>query len=317
MPKVSAIIPVYNAAPWLDACLDSVLSQTLRDIEVICVDDGSTDSSPLVLEKYRTSDSRVRVIRQENRGQGAARNCGMDVAEGENVCFIDADDALSGKDSLRALAVEMDARRLQLLMYDAETRFEDGIDADSVAVGNYRRRHPYPASAAGTEMFAAMNRYGEFSASPCLYMTRREALASSGARFAEDVIHEDEVFTLSLLFSLAQVGHVNRVAYVRRVRPGSTMTTGSVARHIRGYLFCAGWIEDRLQERTLPPGVLRELRRCRIGYRHAIRSLAAKAGLPPPVDYSLSEKLANLMRCLKDRGIVYTIGRILAGGRRR
>ena len=74
MPKVSVIIPVYNAAPWLDACLDSVLSQTLRDIEVVCVDDGSTDSSPLMLEKYRALDSRVRVIRQENRGQGAARN---------------------------------------------------------------------------------------------------------------------------------------------------------------------------------------------------------------------------------------------------
>ena len=201
-------------------------------------------------------------------------------------------------------------------MYDAETRFEVGVDVDSVAVGNYRRRHSYPASAAGTEMFAAMNRYGEFSASPCLYMTRRDALASSGARFAEGVIHEDEVFTLSLLFSLAQVGHVNRVAYVRRVRPGSTMTAGSAERHIRGYRFCIGWVDDRLRERRLPRGVLHELKRCRVGYRHAARSLAAKAGLPPPVDYPFSEKLENLFRCLKDRGLVYTVGRIFSGWRR-
>ena len=315
--QLSVVIPVYNAERYLSRCLDSVLAQTLRDIEVICVDDGSTDSSPEILGKYRSMDSRVRVIRQENSGQGAARNRGIDAATGGSLCFVDADDALADIDALRSLAAEMDDRGLQLLMYDAVTRFEGGADAGSVALGKYRRRHAYPSCTTGMEMFALMNRRGEFSASPCLWLVRRDALVESGVRFAEGVFHEDEVFTLSLLLFLNRVGHVNRLAYERWVHPGSTMTSGSAERHIRGYLFCIGWVDERLRARALPRDVLHEMKRCRIGYRHAVRSLAAKAGIPSPVDYPFAEKLENLLRCLKDRGLVYTIGRILAGGRRR
>ena len=92
MPKVSVIIPVYNVEKYLGECLDSVLGQTLRDIEVICVDDGSTDGSPAMLEKYAARDSRVKVLRQENSGAGAARNAGLSVASGDYLFFCDPDD---------------------------------------------------------------------------------------------------------------------------------------------------------------------------------------------------------------------------------
>lgn len=315
--RLSIVIPVYNAERYLRRCLDSVLIQTLRDIEVICVDDGSSDSSPSILYEYQEKDGRVRIVHQENSGQGAARNHGIDVAMGDRICFVDADDALADADALNSLVTEMDSVGLQMLMYDAVTRFEDGCNACSVAIGNYRRRHTYPAFATGVDMFVAMNRHNEFSASPCLYMVRRDALVASGVRFAEGVLHEDDVFTLSLLLSLERVGHVNRLSYERWIHPGSTMTSASVERHIRGYLFCIEWVDDRLRECVLPHDVLRELKRCCIGYRHAARSLAAKAGLPPPVDYPFAEKLENLVRCMKDRGLVYTIGRILAWGKRK
>ena len=315
MMRLSVIIPVYNAERYLRRCLDSVLAQTLRDIEVICIDDGSTDSSPSILDKYQAMDGRVRVIHNKNTGQGAARNRGIDAVTGDCICFVDADDALADTDAFSSLVAEMDARGLQLLMYDAVTRFEDGADICSVALGNYRRRHSYPSVAAGSEMFVAMNRHGEFSVSPCLYLVRRDALVESGVRFAEGVLHEDNVFTLSLLLSLERVGHVSRLLYERWVHPGSTMTSASAERHIRGYLFCIEWVDDRLRERVLPHDVLHELKRCRVGYRHAVRSLALKARLPPPVDYPLAEKLENLVRCLKDRGLVYTIGRMFFGRR--
>ena len=316
MMKVSIVIPVYNAERYLGRCLDSVLAQTLRDIEVICIDDGSTDSSPTILEKHRSADGRIRIIHQENSGQGAARNRGIDAATGDFICFVDADDALADADALRSLVTEMDARKLQLLLFDATTRFEGGTDESSAALSSYQRRKSYPSCTTGAKMFVAMNRHGEFSASPCLLMIRRDALVASGARFAEGVLHEDEFFTLSLMLALERVGHINRLFYERWVHPGSTMTAGSAERHIRGYLFCMNWVDDRLRERTLPRSVLRELKRCRIGYRHAIRSLAEKAGLPPPIDYPFPEKLANLCRCMKTRGLAYTIGRILTGRRR-
>ena len=92
MPKISVIIPVYNQVPYLAECMDSVLAQTLRDIEVVCVDDGSTDGSGRMLDEYAVRDPRVKVIHQANAGAGSARNAGMNVATGEFLAFMDPDD---------------------------------------------------------------------------------------------------------------------------------------------------------------------------------------------------------------------------------
>ena len=92
MSEVSVIIPVYNVEKYLRACLDSVVNQTLRDIEVICVDDGSTDGSPAILAEYAAKDPRVKVLTQPKSNAGAARNAGMSIATGEYLGFVDADD---------------------------------------------------------------------------------------------------------------------------------------------------------------------------------------------------------------------------------
>lgn len=89
---VSVIIPVYNAEKYLDECLAGILNQSLRNIEVICVDDGSTDGSARILKEYARTDGRMRIITQPNAGAGSARNTGMDAAEGEYLLFLDADD---------------------------------------------------------------------------------------------------------------------------------------------------------------------------------------------------------------------------------
>ena len=92
MPLVSVIIPVYNIAPHLCQCLDSVLEQSLPDLEIICVDDGSTDECPAILARYAVQDSRMTVITQENGGPGAARNAGLERACGQYIIFLDSDD---------------------------------------------------------------------------------------------------------------------------------------------------------------------------------------------------------------------------------
>ena len=92
MPKVSVIIPVYNVEKYLRQCLDSVVNQTLKDIEIICVDDGSTDNSLAILEEYAANDDRFIILEQKNQGAGAARNKGLEVAKGEFVHFMDSDD---------------------------------------------------------------------------------------------------------------------------------------------------------------------------------------------------------------------------------
>ena len=89
MARVSVVIPVYNIERHLRQCLDSVAGQTLRDIEIICVDDGSTDDSPKILADYASKDSRFQIITQPNAGPGVARNTGMAQATGEYLIFLD------------------------------------------------------------------------------------------------------------------------------------------------------------------------------------------------------------------------------------
>ncbi len=92
IPKVSVIIPVYNAEPYLRECMDSIVNQTLKNIEIICVDDGSTDMSSKILKEYEKKDFRVKVITQKNKGAGVARNVAIKIARGKYFVFVDSDD---------------------------------------------------------------------------------------------------------------------------------------------------------------------------------------------------------------------------------
>ena len=98
IPKVSVVIPVYNTAPYLRQCLDSVLAQTLREIELICVDDGSTDGSAAILKEYASkstvSRTSINILTQDNAGQSVARNVGTAHARGEYIYYLDSDDTL-------------------------------------------------------------------------------------------------------------------------------------------------------------------------------------------------------------------------------
>ena len=92
MPKVSIVTPIYNSEEYLEECLYSVISQTLRDIEIILIDDGSTDSSPEICDKYAAIDKRIKVVHKENAGMGVSYNLGMDMAQGEYIGFVESDD---------------------------------------------------------------------------------------------------------------------------------------------------------------------------------------------------------------------------------
>ena len=92
MTKVSVIVPVYNVEKYLERCLDSLINQTLEDIEIICVNDGSKDNSPKILEEYKNKDNRIVIFNQENAGLSVARNSGMKIAKGEYIGFVDSDD---------------------------------------------------------------------------------------------------------------------------------------------------------------------------------------------------------------------------------
>ncbi len=109
MSKVTVLVAAYNAQDYLEECLDSLSAQTLRDIQIVCIDDASTDSTPEILRRYAASDGRFRVLEcQRNSGQAVARNLGIGVADGEYITMLDADDMLSA-DALERAASVLDA----------------------------------------------------------------------------------------------------------------------------------------------------------------------------------------------------------------
>ena len=91
-PKISVIVPVYQTEQYLSKCLDSILNQSLKELEVIVIDDGSKDNSPKIIDEYARRDSRIRVVHKANEGQGIARNIGIDMASAKYVTFVDSDD---------------------------------------------------------------------------------------------------------------------------------------------------------------------------------------------------------------------------------
>ena len=124
MPFFSIIIPVYNVAPYLRECLDSVLAQTFTDWEAICVDDGSTDGSGAILDEYAAKDSRFRVFHQSNAGVSAARNRGLDEAKGEWIWFVDSDDKIKPYALERFFGYEPKA---DIVFFSMELFYADGF----------------------------------------------------------------------------------------------------------------------------------------------------------------------------------------------
>lgn len=131
MPKVSLLVAIYNAADTLPRCLDSLLAQTLSDIQIVCIDDASTDDSPAILARYAAADSRINVIRlPENSGQAHARNCGLSLTEGDFIGMVDADDWLAPDALEQAWQVITENPETDAVLFDLIRVWPDGREED-------------------------------------------------------------------------------------------------------------------------------------------------------------------------------------------
>lgn len=123
-PLISIIVPVYNTAPYLEKCLDSLVGQTYSNLEILCVDDGSPDESPMILEKYAQKDRRVIVIHQANTGLSGARNTGLVHASGKYVMYVDSDDWID-LDTCRKAVEEAESNHCDLVFWSYVREFGD------------------------------------------------------------------------------------------------------------------------------------------------------------------------------------------------
>lgn len=222
--RISIIIPVYNAEDYLSRCLDSILDQSFTSYEVILVDDGSTDSSPLLCDRYSSADARFRTIHKENAGVSAARNAGINLAKGEYVMFVDADDALLPE----ALERMMEGAGGEDILIGGYAVFVCGVtDREIMPLKNYSYK--------GTEMSVFFEDNMRHSAcvmdSPWSKMFRRKAIGN--LRFKEDLSYaEDKLFMFDFLSGCSSVYTCKMPVYAFHLRPDALGSDIASDRHL-------------------------------------------------------------------------------------
>lgn len=233
---LSFVIPVYNTQDYVGELLDSILSQEMDDIEIICVDDGSEDNALSVLQSYEERFTNVRVLHQENRGQGSARNLGLRYACGQYVQFVDSDDKLRG-DSISFLRSVLSGVTFDVLFFDGYTFYdsEDLADKFKAFKSTYKRDRSHLGEMTGSELFRLLKAENAYKVSPCMAVFSRSYLVSNDIFFPEGIIYEDNVFTLKAICLAQRAGHVNEQLYFRRIRRGSTTTLAKTAKNVRSY----------------------------------------------------------------------------------
>lgn len=232
--EVSVVMPCYNGALYLKEAIGSVLNQSFKELELIVVNDGSTDDSLQIVEHYCKIDKRVKVINQTNQGQSAARNSGMAIATGKYLYFIDCDDSIL-PETIDELYHFAEQKGLEMILFDATTMYEEGVAKQHIP-SYFRSSLPSQKLFSGKEFLKILLSSGEYRASVPLYFIKRELLQRLSLKFYVGIIHEDELFTPQLLYNASKVSHINRAYYLRRVRPNSTITTPFSNRNIEGYL---------------------------------------------------------------------------------
>lgn len=246
-PVVSVIVPVYNTETWLEECLDSIIRQTLHEIEIICVNDGSTDRSLEILEAMADADDRIRIICQENRGLSEARNTGVRAASGDYLYFMDSDDVLY-PDALETCVENMIQRNLEFICFNMGAFGEEPETAKFAGRFNFnyfKRTLDDEKVYNGRELFAELKQKKTYIAPAQSCMLRRNAFLEHELWFHPGILHEDEPWMFAVLMSMTRCGCINRILNQYRIRNNSiTQSTVSFA-HVYG-LFAG--IQDAKEE---------------------------------------------------------------------
>lgn len=224
MIKVSVIIPVYNAEKYLEESLNSIFNQTIDDIEIICVDDGSTDNSWKMLNDFAATHDNMKIFHQENNGGGAARNYALNYVEGKYIYFMDADDILKSN-ALKEFYEISEEKNLDFLIFKAINYDEDTdsyYDTDM-----YLMEDLYEF--VGDKVFS-FDDLGDYifniNVTPWCKFYNSEFVFSTGSKFAEGLIFHDNIFYWGIIFDAKRIYFYNKILYIRRRHSKSSTGAG-------------------------------------------------------------------------------------------
>ena len=235
MVKVSVILPVYNVAPYLDETFGSLLNQSLKEIEIIAVNDGSTDQSESIIKKFMQQDSRISYFYQENQGQSVTRNLALQHATGKYIYMMDSDDILHDPNALQISYEYAEKNQADFIFFDGDILQEEGAEHLS---WNYKRTQPLDENKQYGGHFL-LNQMLDTSKHICvvwLLLINHDYLKRIGLSFYPGIIHEDELFTTKLTLQSKKIYCLKRSFVRHRVRSASTMGKRYSKRNINCYL---------------------------------------------------------------------------------
>lgn len=234
MPILSVIVPIYNTGKYLRDALQSVIQQDIQDMEIICVNDGSTDDSLSILEDMAREDSRIKIYSQENQGQSVARNTAMAHATGTYIYFMDSDDLLK-PGCFKTCLNYIEKHGFDFVFFDGEVFCEEGTP--SLGWG-YDRTGIYEEGKAyeGPQLMQSLLDNFTHRAVPWLLFVRHEQIKNLSLSFYPGIIHEDELYTTLLTIQSSRIGCLKQSFVRHRVRANSTMTNHYSRRNVDCYL---------------------------------------------------------------------------------
>ena len=235
MVKVSVILPVYNVAPYLDETFTSLLNQSLKEIEIIAVNDGSTDKSEDIIRKYAQQDSRISCYTQKNQGQSVARNLALEHATGVYIYMMDSDDVLANSNALQICYDYAEQNKADFIFFDGDTLQEQGA---APITWDYQRTQDLEENKAynGERLLNEMLDKWKHNCVVWLLLIRHDYLKRIGLDFFPGIIHEDELFTTKLTLQSNNIFCLKQSFVKHRVRSASTMGKHYSKRNINCYL---------------------------------------------------------------------------------
>ena len=224
MVSVSVVVPVYNVEEFLGECLESIVNQTLKDIEIICVNDGSKDRSLDILNEYASRDSRITVIDQENGGHAVATNRGMELAEGEYLFLMDSDDILE-LTALEETYNRAEEKNVDFVIFQAVNYYME--KDEYIKEENYSMNEL--ADFVGDSVFSYRDIKDfifNISVTPWSKLYKRDFIEKNSIRFPEGLIFDDNVFFFDVLFAAERITFLRKHLFKRRWYPTSSTRAG-------------------------------------------------------------------------------------------
>lgn len=222
---ISVIMPCYNIEKYVEETLKSVLNQSFKDYEIICLNDGSTDGTLQILNRYQELYSNIRVISNENHGVAYERNIGIQSSKGKYIYYMDSDDLIK-ENCLETLYNYAENDNLDVVYFEADSFYEtEEIKKDFPQFQTlYHRKKEYKEVYTGHDLYIQMENAGDIKMSVGLQFTKRQLLIENNIKFEEMRAFEDNLYTLQVMLKADKARCVKDRLYLRRVRSDSIMT---------------------------------------------------------------------------------------------